>query len=205
MKTTVLLIFILSLFSSTEIKKEGKEYLPSNDKEFLLDYFQQTTNNLKQSVKGLSEAQMQYKAAPDKWSISQCLEHIILTEKALFEMSQELMKKPANPARRKDVKVTDEDLMAGITNRSKKAKATKDLEGKGRYTDPKQALNDLMKERSKVLNYISNTSAESMRNHIDDSPFGAIDAYQSFIFIAGHSARHTLQIEEVKSSPGFPD
>jgi hypothetical protein len=33
---------------------------------------------------------------------------------------------------------------------------------------------------------------------------GTVDTYQLFIFIAAHSKRHTLQIDEVKSDPNFP-
>jgi hypothetical protein len=56
-----------------------------------------------------------------------------------------------------------------------------------------------------VLNYIQQTPLETFRNHISDSPFGPVDAYQSMLFIAGHSARHTLQIEDIKASEGFPE
>ena len=31
-----------------------------------------------------------------------------------------------------------------------------------------------------------------------------MDTYQWMLLVAGHSKRHTLQIEEVKASPGFP-
>ncbi|MBA3987430.1 MAG: hypothetical protein H0X63_12870 [Flavobacteriales bacterium] len=50
----------------------------------------------------------------------------------------------------------------------------------------------------------NSVSLEDLRNHINDSRAGAIDAYQSLLFIAGHCARHTLQIEEIKQAGGFP-
>jgi hypothetical protein len=31
-----------------------------------------------------------------------------------------------------------------------------------------------------------------------------VDLYQVLILLAAHSARHTLQLEEVMASPGFP-
>jgi hypothetical protein len=34
--------------------------------------------------------------------------------------------------------------------------------------------------------------------------FGTLDLYQWVLLVAGHTARHTQQIEEVKRSPGFP-
>ena len=34
--------------------------------------------------------------------------------------------------------------------------------------------------------------------------FGALDLYQWVLLASGHTARHTLQIEEVKRSAGYP-
>jgi len=38
-----------------------------------------------------------------------------------------------------------------------------------------------------------------------DSPIGGKwDAYEFILMIAAHSERHTKQIEEVKTNPGYP-
>ena len=46
---------------------------------------------------------------------------------------------------------------------------------------------------------------EELRNRVNDSPAGATDAYQSLLFLAGHTVRHTLQIEEIKAVANFPE
>ncbi|MEX2336409.1 MAG: DinB family protein, partial [Fulvivirga sp.] len=208
MKTSALLLITLLSFSYTGTEKQegASQRIASvaNDKDYLLDYFQETTDNLQESIAGLSKAQMQFKPSADRWSISQCLEHIILTEKVLFEMTKEQMQKPANPERKKELKVKDEELIAGMKDRSSKAKASKELQGDGRYNDPETAMKNFIKQREEILSYIKSTPVDSMRNHITDSPFGPIDGDQSCLFIAGHVARHTLQIEEVKTAADFP-
>jgi len=203
--------FLLLSFSDSIAKNQRAFYSQTRsfekvlkDKAFLLDYFQKTDHELQKSVAGLSKGQLQFKSSPDRWSVSQCLEHIILTEKALFDMAKELLAKPANPERREEVKTTDQDLINGISNRSTKAKAPEQLQPKGIYTDPDTAMKALRKQRAEILALIDATSLEVLRNHIGDSPFGAIDAYQSFLFIAGHTARHTLQVKEVKADTDFP-
>jgi len=175
-----------------------------NDKAFLLDYYRKTENQLKQDLDGLTSAQLQYKPSADKWSISQCVEHIIKTEKALFDMAKEALANPANPERRDEVKVTDQQLIDGITDRSHKAEAPAELIGEGAYTDAKAAMADFRAQRAEILSYLENVSVDDLRNHIADSPFGPVDAYHSMLFIAGHTARHTLQIEEVKANTDFP-
>lgn len=179
---------------------------PANNKVFLAGYFKQTYDALQRSVSGLTEAQLTFKPAADRWSISQCLEHIVLTEEMLFGYTKAGLDAPANPERRKEVKVTDETIIKGIEDRggTNKATAPAELTGTGKYTDANTALADLNKSRKVVFEYLDKKSMDDLRNHISDSPFGAVDGYHSFLFLAGHTARHTAQIEEVKAHSSFP-
>ena len=176
-----------------------------NGKAFLSDYFMQTYVGLEKSVSGLTSAQLNFKPAPDRWSINECLEHIVLTEKMLFDEAKKTMEAPASPKRRKDVKVSDEDIIKGISERSQKVKAPAELIGKGKYSDATQALAALEQSRKSVSDYLAVHPVEDLRNHISDTPFGANDGYHAFLYIAGHTARHTKQIEEIKASPSFPN
>ncbi|GGG94941.1 hypothetical protein GCM10007415_32640 [Parapedobacter pyrenivorans] len=182
----------------------GEAIVPQNDKAFLRDYYRETKNQLKKSIKGLSTAQLQYKPSASEWSVSQCLEHIIKTEKAIFGMTKEALEKPANPERKDEVKVTDQQLIDGMTDRSEKAEAPAMLTGTGSYQDVATALKDFQAQRTEILDYIETVPLDELRNHINDSPFGPVDSYHSILFIAAHTARHTLQIEEVKSKDTFP-
>lgn len=177
---------------------------PADDKTFVLDYYQQTMENLKENVSDLSTTQLHFKPSEEAWSISQCLEHIILTEGMIFGMVKENMEKPVNPQRRDEIIYSDTDILQFSTDRSERYKAPEILVGKGKYNDTKTALQDFEKQRAEILSFIKNTPLEDMRNRVNDSPSGAADAYQSLLFIAGHTARHTLQIEEIKADMNFP-
>ncbi|MBZ9729678.1 DinB family protein [Salegentibacter sp. JZCK2] len=48
----------------------------TNDKDFLLNYFEETTQNLENEISGLSKEQMHFKPSEEQWSVSQCVEHI---------------------------------------------------------------------------------------------------------------------------------
>lgn len=174
-----------------------------DEKAFMLHYYQQTLDNLKKSTAGLTEEQLSFKPSPDSWSISQCLEHMILTEQMIFEFSKKGMEAPANPERRSEIKLTDEDVIAGMTDRSHKAQAPEQLDPEGKYTDVKTAIADLEKTRKPILEYINAAPIEELRNHVGDSPLGPVDSYHSFLYIAGHTARHTAQIEEIKADKNF--
>ncbi|MDN3725103.1 DinB family protein [Aequorivita sp. SDUM287046] len=173
-----------------------------HDKQYLLDYFAQTENRLQEDIAGLSSAQMLYKATPESWSISQCLEHIILTEKMIFDMIKTNLEQPVNTALGVPVN-TDEQIQTMVTDRSSKHKAPEALVPEGKYTSPDAALSDLQSGRMEIFALIDATPDASLRSHVSETPAGVVDAYQNLLFLAGHTARHTLQIEEVKAEPGF--
>lgn len=170
----------------------------------LLLYFNQTTKELEKQVAGLSEAQLQFKPAPDKWSISQCLEHIVLSERMIFDMAKAALSKAPQPERKSEVQMTDDNLKTTLTDRSHKFQAPKELQPTGIYKDSKTALADFLAARQPVIDYITKADAKDLRNHINDYPTGTVDGYQGLMFIAAHCARHTKQIEEVKAAPNFP-
>lgn len=171
---------------------------------FLERYFNSTADELHQAVAGLSEAQLAFKPAADKWSVAQCLEHIITSEQMLFEMGRKEMEKPAQPNRRSEIKTTDAQLVQMITDRSEKHQAPKELQPAGKYTDAQQALADFNNGRKPILSYLKDADADDMRNHISEYPTGKSDGYQNFLFVAAHTARHIGQIKEITADPAFP-
>lgn len=175
-----------------------------NDKQFLLDYYTNTEAELQKSVAGLSEAQMNFKATPESWSISQCLEHIIKTEQMIFGMVKPGLEQPANIATIGASGNTDEKIIEMVTDRSTKHKAPEALIPEGKYTSPAVAMEDFKAGRVEILALINSTPDATLRDHVSESPAGIVDAYQNFLFLAGHTARHTLQLQEVKADPAFP-
>ncbi|HEY0609045.1 MAG TPA: DinB family protein [Chitinophaga sp.] len=200
MKKTVLLFAAIVLAAFT-VNGQG---LTQEERASLVKQFEDTKANLLKEVNGLSDAQMKFKPAPDRWSVADCLEHITVSEKGLFEMQQKTMKQPANPEKRKDIKVTDDTLALRIADRSKKFKAPAELHPKGTFATTAEATQAFTEQRDKIIDYVKNTN-DDMRSHVADMPMGSpMDAYQILILIANHSVRHTKQLEEVKADPGFP-
>jgi uncharacterized damage-inducible protein DinB len=198
----------IALLLLTAITLSGLSVHPSHaqthDRDFLVDQFVQTRDQLLKSVEGLSDAQMQFKSAPDRWSINECLEHIILVEKNLYDMEQKLIKEPANPEKRKDITITDEDVMKHMADRSHKAKAPEFGVPKGTYTSSVEEIAAFTNQRNKIIEELKVTQ-DDLRNHVVMLPnMPPMDAYQFLLAIATHSNRHRQQIEEVKADPAFP-
>jgi len=178
--------------------------LTKEDRKYATGLMKDTYKDAVKSVKGLSEAQLNYKAAPDKWSVKQCLYHIAATEKGLWGMFEGAMKAPANPEKRSAIKVTDEQFVNMIKDRTQKAQAPEPFRPENiKYTSLDEALADFKASRMNHIKYMK-TSTEDLRNHVVEMTFGWIDCYQLYLLIGAHSNRHTQQINEVKANSGFP-
>jgi cell pole-organizing protein PopZ len=200
MKKTVLLLAAIVLAAFT-VNGQG---MTQEERAAIVKQFEDTKANLLKEINGLSDAQMKFKTAPDRWSVADCLEHITVSEKALFGMEQNAMAQPANPDKRKEIKVTDEALAQRIADRSKKAKAPEQIQPKGTFATTAEAVQAFTEQRDKIIDYVKTTN-DDVRNHVADMPMGSpMDAYQILILVATHSGRHTQQIQEVKADPGFP-
>jgi hypothetical protein len=163
-----------------------------------------TEKGVKDQVKGLTEAQLKFKPGPDKWSVEECVKHIAKSEEALWQMAEGALKAAANPDKRSEIKMTDEQLVQKVEDRSTKVKTMEQLMPENiPLKDTEEALKSFEKNREKLIEYVKSTE-EDLRNHVAQVPFGMVDSYQLILFIAAHSNRHTQQIMEVKADPNFP-
>jgi hypothetical protein len=178
--------------------------ISKKDKKSALSYLKETRQRLIKNVKGLSDAQLNWKATDSSWSIANCIEHIAISEKNLFDWTMGSLKEPANPARRSEIKQTDEGIIKIITDRSFKAQAPEGFKPSGQFGNGQEALKVFIERRDNTVNYIK-TTPDDLRNHFVAHPFlGTIDMYQMLMFMTGHTLRHTLQVEEIKANAGFP-
>ena len=185
-------------------------FIPVNDtitekeRDEAAKFLQETEDAVLASVKGLSEAQLKFKPAEDKWGAEDCIKHIAATELALWQMTEGNIKQPANPEKRADIKWTDEEVMKNIEDRTNKIKTYPQFEPQNiTFKTTEEALASFKENRQKLIEFVKNTK-EDLRNHVAALPFGSFDCYQMILFISAHSNRHTKQIEEVKASDGFP-
>jgi hypothetical protein len=176
--------------------------LTQADRDRGVQYLEQTRDAVAASVKGLSDAQLKFKSAPDRWSVAETLEHIAKAEDFIFQnVTDQVMKAPAGPADRDTAKI-DAMVLAMIPDRSHKAQAPPPLVPTSSWT-PAESLDHFLKSRAKTIAFLESTP--DLREHATDSPLGQpLDAYEWLLFIGAHSERHTKQILEVKADPGFP-
>jgi DinB superfamily len=181
----------------------GDDKLSKADKKNAISYFKETQQDLAKEIKGLSETQLNWKPADSVWSITNCVEHIALSEKNLFDWAMGTLKEPANPAKRSELKMSDEQVKQMLTNRGFKVKTREGFIPTGQFGTTAQTFAVFKERRGAAIKYIK-TTADDLRNHFAETPLGLVDTYQLMIFLSAHTKRHILQIAELKASPDFP-
>lgn len=189
---------ILLLFSVSARAQQ----LSQADKDKTLQYLESTKMGVLDSVKGLSPAQLNFKPAPDRWSVAECVEHIASAEDFLFSLiTEKVMKSPDVPGR--DVKAIDEGILKGVTDRSVKRQAPEPIKPVNKYGSVEASEKHFVESRATTEAFLKNTP--DLRQHVMPGPAGPpMDAYEWILLLAAHSERHTKQIEEVKADPNFP-
>lgn len=196
------LLFVLPalFFISFSTNDEG---LSKKEKKTAITYLEQTKADLESLISGLSEDQFNYKPSDDRWSVKECLQHIALSEDGLWKMCEATLKAAANPDKRADIKMTDDQVIAAVSDRSHKVKTSPELTPSSNGTTALDALYAFRASREKLIKYVK-SSKDDMRNHVAQTPAGMLDCYQLVLMIGAHSNRHTQQISEVMADPGFP-
>jgi hypothetical protein len=156
-------------------------------------------------IEGLSEAQLKFKSAPEKWSALEVAEHIFMAEGLLFGAVEKALAEKQNPEWETKTKGKTEFLERVMVSRDRKATAPESIVPSGKLTRD-EVIAKLKESRAKSLKFAEETKLP-LKAHTLDHPFpvfNTLNAYQWLIYIPLHNIRHNKQIEEVKSNPNFP-
>jgi hypothetical protein len=190
--------FLITSFTSTSPTLTDKE------RKDAIEQLAKTEQGVFNSLKGLSDAQLNFKPAPDKWSISDCVKHIATTEMFLWQMTDAALKQAADASKRTAIKVTDDQVLQMVESRAQKIKTAPPLEPQNSSLKScPDALSSFYDSRKMLTDFVA-TTGDDLRDHVVVLPFGSFDSYQMILFMAAHSNRHTQQIDEVKADPNFP-
>jgi DinB superfamily len=154
---------------------------------------------------GLSEEQWNYKAGPDRWSVGETAEHIVLAEGGLFAFLEQAMAAAPNPDWETKTRGKTEFIEKVMVDRSHKAQAPEAIVPHGKLSH-EEVIQRYKAVRAKTMKFAEENEVP-LKEHTADHPFpvfGTLNAYQWLIYIPLHNMRHDQQIAEVKASPGFP-
>ncbi|HKX30202.1 MAG TPA: DinB family protein, partial [Blastocatellia bacterium] len=199
------LLSLLPLMAQAQTADSSKSTLTAQEREAAVKYLEETRVKFLDSIKNLSDEQWKFKPGPDRWSAAEVAEHIAVSEQTLLGLvTERIMKTPAAPEKKEAVKGKDDLIRNSITNRTVKVQAPEMLRPTNRWATREELVKAFNANRDQTIAYVK-TTQDDLRSHFFTHPvFKDMDGYQWVLLLAGHSARHTLQIEEVEADPNFP-
>ncbi len=172
------------------------------EKKKSLDLLSGSMKKLHKLANGLSELQVRFKPAEDRWSIQNNVEHLIKVEDIVWDIIQEALKRSGEGLQSD---ISDEDLLATLSTRKEKYTAPSVLTSEEyMYKNIKEALKVLDSKRARTIDFLKTTEAD-LRSHFSKNPvFGNLDLYQWTLFASAHCLRHIEQVEEIMADDHFP-
>jgi len=156
-------------------------------------------------VDGLNDAQWTFKPGPDRWSVGETAEHIVLAEALLFGSVQRAVDAPPNPDWETKTRGKTEFIEKVMVDRTHKAIAPEAIQPHAKMSR-EEVIQRYKDQRAHAIQFAEETQV-ALKEHTVDHPFpvfGTLNAYQWLIYVPLHNMRHDQQIAEVKASPGFP-
>jgi uncharacterized damage-inducible protein DinB len=163
-------------------------------------FLNETRDNMLRAAKDLSPAQLQYKPAPDRWSVAECLEHAAMVENLVLGNIHNAMKEAAASPK---TDMTDEALVRTVTDRSARTQAPERIVPTGKIPCD-QVLSEFQAARKRMSEFVASTNAPLRQFAFPHPRFGQVDCYQWVLLTAGHGDRHRKQVEELIADAGFP-
>jgi uncharacterized damage-inducible protein DinB len=173
------------------------------DRERAVSYLSQTRDNLLRATSGLSPAQLQFKPGPDRWSVAECIEHLITVEDRFFENISNALREPADTTKRSAFDGRDDELLQVGLDRSNRRQAPEIVQPSNRWPCD-QLVREFEAARQRTIDLAANMRANPREHFFAHRAFGDLDCYQWMLLVAAHGDRHRAQIEEVLAAPNFP-
>lgn len=172
--------------------------MTQRDREHLVAHLEMTQAWLTDEVASLTPTQLNFRPAPEKWTVAEVVQHLVIAEPNYWKLLENGIKQPA---RKLDKSASDADVLWYGIDRTRHEKTSPDENPKDQNIDTAQSLKTFLAMHTKLLDLARSTN-DDLRAHA--VPEWGVDAYQCMLEISTHEQRHILQIREIKASPGFP-
>jgi hypothetical protein len=200
---TISLVFLLAAAAWPAHATDAT--LTKDERQQILDLLKESKAEFLKAVSSLSDEQWKWKPAPERWSVGECSEHIVLSEQALFGKALLALSTPADPDWEAKTKGKTEIILGVMAQRKGKAQAPEEIQPQGKMTRA-EIMAKFAEVRGRTTGMVEKVDL-ALKEHLAPHPFKIFDplnAYQWLLYIPLHNMRHDKQIEEVKATAGFP-
>lgn len=157
----------------------------------MLRQLQAGRDALGEALAGVDDAMSVHKPSRESWSILDCVEHMVQSERYLLTRlhAAEHTDQPFEKSRREG------KIAMLAADRSRRIEAPEQAHPRGRFATLREAVAAFDATRAEVENWVQNCTGDP-RRMLTDHPLivGPVTCAETLIMIAAHPARHAKQI-----------
>lgn len=185
--------------------------LTTDEHDELITMIEQSRDRVLDLILGLSDEQWTFKQNPDRWSVAECTEHIVLSQRALLQAAQAALSGDPDLEWHERTATKAELLKRVLPNRQPfgrgGATAPQEIRPSGDW-DRARAIREFYTVQGEVVAFVDTLPLDTpLKQHTFENPFpifGWLNAYDWLIYIPLHTERHSRQIEEVQADENYP-
>lgn len=178
------------------------ETISRGERERLITYIADAHNEVMRAVLNLTDEQLNFKPGPERWSISENVEHLTIIHNLVFDHVLQVIASSPSP-KESAWKGRDERLLERTRDRTHPLKVPEIGLPKNQWSH-EELFFRFTEIRDRMTEFAATTDAP-LRDFCFPHPiYGEKDCYQWLLGTGAHCERHLAQIREVILSPDFP-
>jgi uncharacterized damage-inducible protein DinB len=170
--------------------------MEESEKQAVLREFKMGRDALIDSLAGVDDALARRRPSHETWSILECVEHMIESERYLLSRlrAAETADQPFEKSRR------EAKIARLAADRTRRIEAPEQAHPHGTYRTLAEAMQAFDLTRNEVVQWVENCNGDP-RRMLTDHPLiaGPVTCAETLVMMAAHPARHAKQIEEIKA------
>jgi hypothetical protein len=177
----------------------------------LISSIRQSSDRVQQSLGGLSESQLNWKPAPEKWSVGECIDHLITTNKAYFPALDRIAAGEHKNSLWQKISplsgLWGSMLLKMVSPEYPKKAKTPAVFKPASSSVSKNIIDDFVKCNEQFTAYLQKFDGIDLKKTVIASPVNSFITYSlndTIKIITYHEVRHLDQAERVTQMDGFP-
>ncbi len=173
-------------------------------RQLILDQLTASEVRLLAELGDLTPNQFHFRESPDRWSIAENLEHLILFEAFIRDAVRRTLAAPATPEKSQKAMEREALVLDLANSRATPFSARDAVRPYGAHPDPTAMIADFRATRALTVGFATETQADLRLHFFPHIAFGDLDCYQWLIVVGQHTLRHCRQIEQIKTDRQYP-
>jgi hypothetical protein len=160
-------------------------------------------------ISGLSDEQWNFKQNPDRWSVGECTEHIVRSQRSILDLVKQVLASPRDPEWATKTAGKTAIVRQVVPSRGPQGQGGVQAPAEIRPTehwDRAHAIREFYAAQGEVRAYVE-TMDRAIKDHTMQHPvpaLGWMNGYDWLNLLTMHTVRHSKQIVEVQEDPNYP-